>query len=267
MCPPGSIALDSLHSSPAIPRWSSAGRALHKHRPQESAQRSFFPDCEILASPLPRSSPLEVIRILQPGGLCEAMTSEGRRRRRRQLPAAISHLGRQRAGSARTGPGTCTGISTDRPGDTFPGREAAAVQPARGRSSKEKPTAPLFSLKPPNAVQVAFDQIPRRAAHEGHGPRPRILCTSPSTGPVKPEGPTSGNTHSSTPPALHTPRSPNRRDRRQPRACCCSGEPQHFAQEPALATLPAPPRCAACPQAGLRRELEPVHPAATGRAP
>lgn len=91
-CPPGSIAPDSPHSSLAAPWWSSAGRALHEHRPQEGAQPPSFPDSEILAGPLPRSSPLEVIRILQPGGLCEAVTSEGRRRRRRQLPAAISHL-------------------------------------------------------------------------------------------------------------------------------------------------------------------------------
>lgn len=100
---------------------------------QEGAQRPSFPNSEILASPLPRSSPLEVIRILQPGGLCEAVTNEGRRRRRRQLPAAISHLGRQRAGSARTGLGTRKGVNTERPEDTFPGREAAAFQPAQGR--------------------------------------------------------------------------------------------------------------------------------------
>lgn len=57
------------------------------------------PGSGVPASPLPRSSPLEVIRILQPGGLREAVARQGRRRRRRRLPAAISHLEAEQGGS------------------------------------------------------------------------------------------------------------------------------------------------------------------------
>lgn len=147
-----------------------------------------------------------------------------------------SRTWRQRAGSAWTGLGTCTSVSMDGPGGlpaSLEGKQLLSNLPGAGDSSKEHPTAPLFSLKPPSAAQVPFAQNPW--THEGHGPHSRVLCTSPSTGPAEPEGPTSGNTHSSTPPALNTPRSPNRRDRSQPSACCCSGEPQHFAEERAVA--------------------------------
>lgn len=144
------------------------------------------------------------------------------------------------------------------------GKQLLSNLPGARDSSKGHPTAPLFSPQccPGLLCPKPLDQQPTR----GTGPDPRVLCTSPSTGPVEPEGPTSGNSHSSTPPALNTPRSPNRRDGRQPGACCCKrGAPALRRGRPT--TLTAPPRCAACPQAGLRRELEPVHPAATSRTP
>lgn len=104
-------------------------QTLRKDRPQECAQCPSFPGCEILAGPLPRSSPLEVIRILQPGGLCKAVTSEGRRRRRRQLPAAISHLEAE------------SRVSTDWPGDMH-GCQHGQAQGTHWKENSYCPTCP-----------------------------------------------------------------------------------------------------------------------------
>lgn len=81
--------------------WPQPGCAAFRHSPPRRSRRASWhpalPGSRVLAGPLPRSSPLEVIRILQPGGLCEAAVSQGSRSRRRSwLPAAISHLGAER---------------------------------------------------------------------------------------------------------------------------------------------------------------------------
>lgn len=137
--------------------------------------------------------------------------------------AAGSHLapgGREQGqhrlawGRARTGPG-----------GTLEGKQLLSNLHGARDNSKEHPTALLFSLKCPVLPRSPLPERSGPAAHEGHGPQPRMLCISPSTGPVEPEGPTSGDTHSSTPPALTQPAPKNAGTGVSPVRAAAAGSP------------------------------------------
>lgn len=142
------------------------------------------PEIRVPSSPLPRSSPLEVIRILQPGGLCEAVTSQGRRkRRRRQLPAAISHL----EAESRVSTGWPRGAGRGHPA-TLGGRWLLPTLLAAPGQGMVLRNTPQLHCSPhpetPRCCPGPHHLNPHGpAAHGWHSPHPRVLHTSPQHRP------------------------------------------------------------------------------------